>query len=107
MIIAILDSGISNDIVGYRKCINYVDEKKEDKWDNFGHGTMCFNVIKSIDAAAPIDVIKVLDKYGHCDVEILCKALSDLIDSDVDIINLSLSVSGYLDRYHYDQLNDI
>ena len=37
-------------------------------------------------------VIKVLDKYGRTNIQILEEALKSLIDKDIDIINLSLSV---------------
>lgn len=60
--------------------------------DDNGHGTACASIIKNELEDVELTVIKVLDKYGRTNIQILEEALKSLIDKDIDIINLSLSV---------------
>lgn len=66
-----------------------IDDNYED--DN-GHGTVCASIIKNKFSNVEFTVIKVLDKYGSTNIQILEEALKMLIEKDIDIINLSLSV---------------
>lgn len=91
MKVAILDSGIDQD-KRVRNRINYV---AGENWeDNFGHGTLCYNVITNVNKNAEIDIFKVLDKKGQSNSKVVCQALDDLIASDIDIINMSFSLIG-------------
>jgi hypothetical protein len=87
--IALLDSGIDKYIRGYRKNLSYLPN---DDWDLYGHGTECFNILKNNCINCNIDIIKILNSKGYTNIQILCDALYNLVDSDIDIINLSLSV---------------
>lgn len=91
MKIAILDSGIDQDKV-VRNRINYIEGENWE--DNLGHGTLCYNVITNINKDAEIDIYKVLDKNGKSNSKVVCQALDDLIGSDVDIVNMSFSLTG-------------
>lgn len=87
--IALLDSGIDECIRGYRKKISYLPN---DDWDVYGHGTECFNLLQNNCINCNIDIIKILNSKGNTDIKILYDSLYSLLDSDIDIINLSLSV---------------
>ena len=99
--VAILDTGIdlkhsffkNIDIEGY----GYYYEngqviKVVDCQDENGHGTECASLILNQCKNIKIKVIKILDSNGKTNLKILEAALIDLIETDVSIINLSLSV---------------
>ncbi|MCR1954633.1 S8 family serine peptidase [Clostridioides mangenotii] len=63
---------------------NYEDEN--------GHGTSCASIIKKEFKDVELFVVKALDKLGKASIQVLEEALKYLLDIDVKIINLSLSV---------------
>lgn len=99
--IALVDSGINKNIKGYRKNVTYISNEE---WDTYGHGTACFNILKNSFINSNIDIIKILDSNGYTNIKVLYNALSDLVDSDIDIINLSISVidddTKYFSKVH-------
>lgn len=113
--IAVVDSGIdeqyclSNDFivepVGYLYSNGLVSRTSNriDVYDRYGHGTMCIDYIHKLCPNAKIKPIKILNDLGKTNVVVLEKALEDLIDSDIKIINLSLSLTDYT----YENLENI
>lgn len=105
MVIAVLDSGINEDYyanndfvcdaIGYEYQNGNVfkSTQKESIYDHFGHGTMCIDCIHRLQPDAKILSVKILNDEGKTSSEVLEKALLDLISSNVDIINLSLSLT--------------
>ena len=100
--VAILDTGID---ASHEYLKNNIYEGIEFIWteddyiaisnnyeDDNGHGTACASIIKNEFDNVEFTVIKVLDKYGRTNIQILEEALKMLIDKEIDIINLSLSV---------------
>lgn len=104
MNIAVIDSGIEKDyfldsnfvdsIIGYKKVGTDIVATQEDQYvyDYNGHGTMSIDYIHRLQPNARIVSVRVLDEQGLSTSKVLEKALCDLIDSDIDIINISLSV---------------
>ncbi|MBR0484196.1 MAG: hypothetical protein IJJ69_05355, partial [Oscillospiraceae bacterium] len=103
MKIAILDSGINSNCIENPACI--IDRKsfllKDDSIligsdcdDAFGHGTFCLQTIRRIAPDSEFICIKVLNDDGLTCAEVLIEALKSLLSVDVDIINLSLSVTN-------------
>ena len=99
--VAILDTGIdlkhsfftNVDIEGYG--YHYENDqvvKVSDYQDENGHGTECASLILNQCTNIKIKIIKILDRTGKTSLKILETALLDLVESDVSIINLSLSV---------------
>lgn len=100
--IAILDSGIDKELkndVYY--CKTYVEE---DVIDRFCHGTMCYNLIHSY---VPNGIFKILNSIGKTTSFILIKALEDLIDEDVNVINLSISLLNIGRSEQIEKLNKV
>ncbi|CEN23292.1 serine protease [[Clostridium] sordellii] len=100
--VAILDTGIdlnheylkNNIIEGFGfTCTDddYIKINTNYEDDN-GHGTACASIVKNEFNNVEFIVIKVLDKYGRTNIQILEEALKILVEKDIDIINLSLSV---------------
>ncbi|GAA3657720.1 S8 family serine peptidase [Asaccharospora irregularis] len=99
--IAIIDTGIDKnheyfkynvfDGIGLESKRDYifVSDKYED--DN-GHGTSCVSIIKKEFEEVEFFVVKALDKLGRANIQILEESLRYLLEIDVKIINLSLSV---------------
>lgn len=99
--IAIIDTGIDKnhqylkpsvfDGIGFESEDDYIfiSDKYED--DN-GHGTSCASIIKKEFEEVEFFIVKALDKLGMSNVQILEESLRYLLDIDVKIINLSLSV---------------
>lgn len=101
--IAVVDSGISTDYFNsaqdlfidyvYYKYVGDKIVKLKEIGDEFGHGTSCVDCIHQLLPSAKFYVVRILDDEGNTSVEMLTQALSDLIDTDVDIVNLSLSLT--------------
>lgn len=99
--IAIIDSGIDInhdylkenivDGVSYTKKKDIV-VKGQDYQDEFGHGTACASIIKKYFDKVDFYVVKIVDKNGKSNMHLLEQALYDLIDIDIDIVSLSLSI---------------
>ena len=100
--IAIIDSGINNDsnyfnnitINGISICnINnkyeFIHGSYEDKC---GHGTLCASVIKKESSNIEFFIVKIFDEYLNTNIQALEKALEYLLDIDVNIINMSISI---------------
>ena len=99
--IAIIDSGIEESSYSLNKNIiglyNFVDNEK---FDNYGHGTMCYKLINdSLIQCQDVSfyIIKVFSYIGQTKSTFLIEALEVLIELDVDLINLSLSLSNLTD----------
>lgn len=99
--VAILDTGIDrnheylkNSIIGgvsFESDNNYITISEHYDDDN-GHGTACASIVKNEYNDVGLLVIKVMDKNGRTNIQVLEEALKNLIDTDVSIINLSLSI---------------
>lgn len=99
--IAVLDTGIDKNhnylkenIIGgisFKNTENYIIVSEEYDDDN-GHGTACASVIKKEFQDIEIYVVKVLDKFGKSNDQILEEGLKYLLKTDIKLINLSLSV---------------
>ncbi|KEI79959.1 serine protease [Clostridium botulinum] len=92
-IIVIIDSGINRRILGnnsFNK--NSLNRKDKALKDEFGHGTACAMVIKSICPDVEFISIPILDKEGFSNSDNLEKALTYCLDIHCHIINLSLAI---------------
>lgn len=87
-IIVIIDSGINRRILGK----NSLNHKNKASKDEFGHGTACAMVIKSICPDVEFISIPILDKEGFSNSDNLEKALTYCLDIHCHIINLSLAI---------------
>jgi len=101
--IALIDSGINNKLIDAEHRILFettfdaqlnaiVSNRTSD--DN-GHGTFCANLILSRTSFSVIQSIKILNSNLKSSSELLIAALRTLINSDINIINLSLSTSNF------------
>lgn len=89
MKIALIDSGIEHISKRIIEVRSYIDSNGKDE---FGHGTMCFNIINQTrNTNIEVIQIKVLDKNGRTKLSILEKALQDLLYDDVELICMSLA----------------
>lgn len=107
MKIAVIDSGIDN-VTGSFNIFGgisfLVDEKgyiitKKTFKDNLGHGTMCVSVINKECPSAEFYIVKIFENELETYEEVLLAALNHLIDIDVDLISLSLSITGKFTEY--------
>lgn len=99
--VAILDTGIDTkheylkdsiyEGIGFIWSDDYITITDDYEDDN-GHGTACASIIKREFENVEFIVIKILDKYGQTNIQILEEALKMLINKEIDIVNLSLSV---------------
>lgn len=111
-IIAIIDSGVDNDIPFRDKIIGgisfYIKEEtlccNEDIKDDNGHGTKCIHVINGISSNSLIYVVKIIDESSKCSSFLLLEALKYLLYRNIDIVNISLSVNGCL---YINQIDEI
>src|SRR3954447_3340346 len=89
--VAILDSGINENDLIYKKYNTFTDT--EETKDLFNHGTKVFNIIRNV---APKNQemqyydIQVLNDQGLGSVENVCKGIDKAIEFNVDIISMSL-----------------
>ncbi|WP_024622105.1 S8 family serine peptidase [Metaclostridioides mangenotii] len=99
--VAIVDTGIdkNHEYLKYNIVDGIAFESMEDYIfvsDNYedenGHGTSCASIIKKEFEDVGIFVVKVLDKQGRSNIQVLEEALKFLLDTDIKIISLSLSV---------------
>lgn len=99
--IAIVDTGIDktheylqNNIIGgvaFESKDEYI-LVSDDYEDKNGHGTSCASIIKKEFEEVEFFIVKALDKFGEASIQVLEEALKYLLNIDVKIINLSLSV---------------
>lgn len=80
--------------IGFRDNGNFIEIKENFEDDN-GHGTACASIIKKEYNYVKIFAIKALDREGKTNIQILEESLKYLIDTDIQLINLSLSISTY------------
>ena len=102
--IALVDSGVDLELYE-ESVVEYVDfyEGKELPFvcDTNGHGTLCCSALLTMNPEAELFIIKVLNRQNKCSSERLLLALKYLLETDVNIINLSLSTDSleYTDKY--------
>ncbi|MDB3086580.1 serine protease [Clostridioides difficile] len=101
--VAVLDTGIDKEhdylkdnLVGgiAFECIHdyiFISDKFDDE---DGHGTACASIIKKEYEDVELFVIKVLGKDSIANIKVLEEALKYLLDTNIRLINLSLSVIG-------------
>lgn len=100
--VAVIDTGINRQHSYLKDCIiggiafkdngDFI-EVKDDFEDDNGHGTACASIIKKEYNDVDIFSIKALDREGKTNIQILEESLKYLIDTDIKLINLSLSIS--------------
>lgn len=101
--VAVIDSGI--DINNYYlkesiigginfSCIDNNVISSTNIRDENGHGTACCSIIKNINHESKIYVVKILNKDAKGNSRCLLEALKHLLEIDVSLINLSLSVNN-------------
>lgn len=111
--IAIIDSGLDMDIVT-RKCIVggeafYIKNSElywsDDFQDKNGHGTQCAYIIHKHCPTAMLYIIKITHlRSGYSSSILLLEALKRLLEIDVDVINISLSVAGSSCKQEIDEV---
>ena len=91
--IALIDTGVNaSDLVGSVSVIG------DDTSDDNGHGTRMYGYIKDEYPDAKILSIKAMDASGKGKASDVCAAIMYAIESDVDIINLSISAFSTKDN---------
>lgn len=99
-----MDSGVDLNLYG-KHVVEYVDfcENIEAPFvcDTNGHGTLCCSTLLTVNPEVELFIIKVLNEQNKCSSERLLLALEYLLETDVNIINLSLSTnsSEHTDKY--------
>ena len=95
MKIAVLDSGFdfSQPLQNKITNINFTDETNKDE---NGHGTCIIKLIDSISSGLELYSIKILDRTGKGKLSSLKVALLEALNSDVNIINLSLGIEAFI-----------
>lgn len=103
--IAIIDSGINkhndldkSNIIYFKDFVN----NKNNIYDDFGHGTFISGIIAAdgrIRGVAPkcnLIVLKVLDKYGKCDIKTFETSIKWVVDNmekyNINIVNISIGI---------------
>lgn len=99
--VAIVDTGIDSkheylkeNIIGgisFENKGNYIISSDE-YLDENGHGTACASIVKNEFNNAKIFSVKIMDKNGKSNIQLLEEALRYISRTDIRIINLSLSV---------------
>lgn len=101
--IAVIDSGIDskylagcNQIcggIGYEILDGEIVEC-DYKTDYLGHGTSCVDTILNEVPFVKIFVVKILNELGKTSIDVLIKSLEALYHLDINIINLSISLTN-------------
>ncbi|CEN21869.1 S8 family serine peptidase [Paraclostridium sordellii] len=108
--VAIIDTGIDIHDSNLKKFFIYNNDFQiTDKnlissiYDLHGHGTLCAKTIIEICSNVEIYPIKIFDENGRTNSLNLVKALKNLINSDIDLINISASTlnSTYKEELKY------
>ncbi|CEP43595.1 S8 family serine peptidase [Paraclostridium sordellii] len=109
--IAIIDTGINvydsnlKKFFRYNRDFQIIDKKfTSDIYDLHGHGTLCAKTIIEICPNIEIYPIKIFDRKGMTNSINLVKALKNLVNSDMDLINISAST---LNSIHKEELKYI
>lgn len=99
--VAVLDTGIDknheylkDNIIGgiAFKCTDEYIVISDEYDDNHGHGTSCASIIKKEFENVGLFPVKVLDDNGRSNIQVLEEALKYILETDIRLINLSLSV---------------
>ena len=85
------DSRIIKGISFVKKNPKFESETNSDYSDKLGHGTACIDRILQVAPGATVVPIKIFNKFLETSPEILINAMNYAIESEVNIINLSLS----------------
>lgn len=101
-VIAVIDTGIGQDVSYYKSILEnitlYIENKTvyltDSNYDVMGHGTQVVSCIKKYCPKAVFFIINIYRNSRIASSCLLLDALRYLLDVDVDIINLSLAVSG-------------
>jgi len=95
--IAVIDSGIDKALKsGITEIRNYTGENE---FDLNGHGTSVFNYITGYCQNIDVIICKVLNSSGKSESSPLIAALTDLLDTNVNIICMPLSFAGFENEY--------
>ena len=95
--IAVIDSGIDKALKSsITEIRNYTSE---DEFDLNGHGTSAFNYIMGYCQNIDVIICKVLNSSGKSGSSPLAAALTDLLDTNVNIICMPLSFAGFENGY--------
>ncbi|MCI8747597.1 MAG: hypothetical protein HFH67_06980 [Lachnospiraceae bacterium] len=95
--IAVIDSGIDKALKsGITEIRNYTGEYE---FDLNGHGTSAFNYIMGYCQNIDVIICKVLNSSGKSESSPLIAALTDLLDTNVNIICMPLSFAGFENEY--------
>lgn len=95
--IAVIDSGIDKALKSsITEIRNYTGE---DEFDLNGHGTSAFNYIMGYCRNIDVIICKVLNSSGKSGSSPLAAALTDLLDTNVNIICMPLSFAGFENGY--------
>lgn len=111
--IAIIDTGIDvydsnlKKIFIYNNDFQIMDKKFiSDIYDSHGHGTLCAKTIIEICPNVEIYPIKIFDKEGVTNSLNLVTALNNLINSDIDLINISASTLNSIYKEELEHICD-
>ena len=109
MKVALIDTGISKNDVNYRHKVRHFSLLNETLVEEYKapkdcHGTDCFKEIVSNLKNENIEIfdLNILDETGVLQVSNILSAITKSIEEKVDIINISLGLTGYSQ-----ELNDI
>lgn len=108
--IAIADSGIDEKIYNNNNNIVSVESFVENNfWDKNGHGTLCYNFLQSYFSSNTTEyfILKIFNDNGYTNFDILVKALEKLTCMNIDVVNLSLSLTRNLDKSKTKILTDL
>jgi hypothetical protein len=99
--VAILDTGIyryhdylkDNKITGISyECIHNYMFETDSYGDENGHGTACASIIKKELNNVELIAVKVLDKFGNSNLELIEEGLRLILESDIRIVLMNISV---------------
>lgn len=115
--VAVLDTGIDknhqylkDNIIGgiAFKCAGEYIVLSDEYDDYHGHGTACSSIIKKEFEHVELFSIKALDDNGKTNIQILEESLKYILDTDIRLINLSLSVmNGEMIQDLYNICNEL
>ncbi|MDR0605391.1 MAG: S8 family serine peptidase [Bacteroidales bacterium] len=102
--IALIDSGINANYLKKCEIINIGDFNSYH--DDIFHGTVCAYLINEIIEDGQIYNLKVFDKNMHTSSRKLLKAISWCIENNMDIINISISITDMNYYYEFREICD-
>ena len=93
--VAILDSGINYKDEYFKNYIfsgKNLNKSTKNFYDDNGHGSLCASTIIKEEKNVSLYIVKILDSRGIANIEILKKALYEMLGLDIKIILMSLSI---------------